>query len=353
MIRMEKKIQTIAIRCIVFLVVHMLVSWYSNSWSLESALLFPPIQVGTSYKAIKMEVIITTMTSATLGFGIFYMIAGTTFLGLFSMPEYEYTNIHLVYGLLMGALAAVLGAICLFILGFCKATFGRLLRRGGPLGGVLAPVVGGLALGIIFKFFPLTVMSGSNQLRDVIDIAEDSCSTDASGVETCNTEHVGYLLASAFMKILALGISMWSGFVGGIMFPLFYYGGSIGLAIHVWFPAIPQGLAFGCLFASVAGCIFAAPFSLIMLVSLTMTTSPYNQVKSSTSFSTFYLSFSVLFLLLVHLLVRLLFLLPLLTLLHRRLAITFVSCPIFFICMWILRVEKRKGAYLSRCFISA
>ena len=69
---------------------------------------------------------------------------------------------------------------------------------------LIMPMVGGLLIGLIGVAFPLTFGDGSLQLRYVVGQGEEF------GRD--------YLIATLFMKMIALGISLGFGFIGGQIF---------------------------------------------------------------------------------------------------------------------------------------
>lgn len=223
----------------------------------------------------RMQYIMQSWAASGIGFVIFYAVAGETFLDVYEMPDYTYEPVHLAYGALLGAVSAVLAVVAMAILAMGSKTLGA-FRRSGPKGQLLGPVIGGLLFGFVIKGFPLTAMAGSAQLTEVIAYEREACAAGAP--DTCDTSYLPYLIATAFMKLVALSLCMAGGHVGGVLFPVFFYGGSLGLATHIMFPAIPEGLCFGAMFAAVGGGLFAAPFTLIMLISLSMGTNARNQV---------------------------------------------------------------------------
>jgi hypothetical protein len=95
----------------------------------------------------------------------------------------------------------------------------------------------GFALGVIAGFLPLTLASGKAQL----------------GVAITNAETLGtaLLVAAVAGKILAVAISLTTGFIGGPVVPALFIGGTAGLAIPGIFPDIPIAHAFSCMLAAI------------------------------------------------------------------------------------------------------
>ena len=99
--------------------------------------------------------------------------------------------------------------------------FGRFNKR--P---VICAIIGGLVIGMIGSFLPLTLYSGLNQLQQIIH------NPAAYGV--------GILLMMMLVKMLLTGTSFGTGFVGGPIFPILFIGGTLGQALTGILTFIPQ-----------------------------------------------------------------------------------------------------------------
>jgi H+/Cl- antiporter ClcA len=110
--------------------------------------------------------------------------------------------------------------------------------------------IGGVLFGVVGVALPLTMFTGSTQLKTVLS----------------HEAVLGFALLAVLViaKMVTFSVSVGSGFVGGPIFPTFFIGGTAGIAVHVLFPAVPLGLVFSCLLAAVPGALVAAPFSLAL-----------------------------------------------------------------------------------------
>ncbi len=191
------------------------------------------------------------LTAAIFGFVVSFAIIGDTFLGVFALPGYEVRLWHFGLAVLLGFLAAALS----WLLGLTVFTIRRWIV---PLlsNQVVRATVGGLALGGIAILFPLTLASGKGQLGVAID----------------NVEQLGaaLLIAVVAAKIVAVAISLTTGFIGGPVMPALFIGGTAGLAVHALFPDIPIALAFSCMLVALPGVSVGAPFSMVFLAALTV-----------------------------------------------------------------------------------
>ncbi len=199
----------------------------------------------------RYRVLLPSLTASIFGFAVFFAIVGDTFLGVFALPGFEVQLWHLGLAVILGVLAAALS----WFLGLAVYTIRRWVL---PLvsSQVVRATAGGLILGAIAVVFPLTIASGKVQLAAAIDA----------------TEQLGavLLIAVVFAKILAVAISLTTGFIGGPVMPTLFIGGAAGLAVHAMFPDIPIALAFSTMLVAVPGVSIGAPFSMIFLAALTV-----------------------------------------------------------------------------------
>ena len=127
--------------------------------------------------------------------------------------------------------------------------FGRLNKR--PLG---RAIIGGVIIGLIGSFLPLTLYSGQNQLLQII--------------HNPATFGIGILLLMMFVKILLTSTSFASGFEGGPVFPLLFIGGTLGLALSEILTFIPQGVGVLAGMAGVACAVMPLPLTITLLLGL-------------------------------------------------------------------------------------
>src|SRR4051794_24815048 len=83
---------------------------------------------------------------------------------------------------------------------------------------VLRATIGGAVFGLVGVMLPLTMFTGSDELKDVISDA--------------GTLGVGLLVALVIGKMLVFAVSQASGFVGGPIFPALFLGGTAGVAVN-------------------------------------------------------------------------------------------------------------------------
>jgi H+/Cl- antiporter ClcA len=183
--------------------------------------------------------------ASSVSFGIYFVITGAIFLDAYEVPSYKFEDWQLLVAVPLGLLAAVIATVMVAAIAGMTRLFNRL-----PLPGVAKSTLGGAAFGVIGVALPLTLFTGSDELKSVIKDA--------------GTLGLGLLAAILLAKILAFALSMGSGFVGGPIFPSLFIGGTAGVVVHQAIPGIPLGLAFTCMFAAVVGSLVAAPFAMAL-----------------------------------------------------------------------------------------
>jgi H+/Cl- antiporter ClcA len=119
---------------------------------------------------------------------------------------------------------------------------------------VVAAIVGGVVMGLIGSFLPLTLYSGQEQVTHIIHHPA--------------AYSVGFLLLLVIVKALLTSTSFASGFDGGPVFPLLFIGGTLGLAISQFLPFIPQGVGVTAGMAGVACAILPLPLTITLLLGL-------------------------------------------------------------------------------------
>ena len=192
-------------------------------------------------KALAAEIV-----ASSVSFGIYFVIAGAVFLNDYKVPPYKFEDWQLLAGVPLGLFAAL---VVMLLVGFMMAAerlFGRL-----KVPAIAKSTLGGLVFGIVGVALPLTMFSGSDQLKTVLNDA--------------GTLGVALLAAILIAKMVTFAVSQGSGFVGGPVFPSLFIGGTAGVLVHQIIPGVPLGLAFTCLLAAVPGALLPAPFSMVLM----------------------------------------------------------------------------------------
>lgn len=197
---------------------------------------------------------IPELFAATLGFVIYYGVTGSSMLGSYRLPEYQLHVVDLIVG-------ALLGVAAVFVL-LLHTLISRLVSTAAA--SIANPYVlgagGGALVGLIAFALPLTATAGSRQLGTELEIAE--------------TMGAGLIAAILIAKMIAIALSQSSGFLGGIVFPAIFLGGTAGLLVHSIFPGIPIALCVGGMLAAVPGAFLNAPLALVIIAAGTVRLQP-------------------------------------------------------------------------------
>ena len=190
------------------------------------------------------KILLSTIVASSVSFGIYFAIAGAVFLDIYKVPQYHFEDWQLLAAIPLGLFSAAVVTALVMLMAVMARVFSRVPRIGRS-------VLGGVLFGVIGVAFPLTLFTGSAQLKTVLNDA--------------NTLSVGLLAATVIAKILSFAVSQGSGFIGGPIFPSLFIGGTAGVFVHELIPGVPLGLAFTCVFAAVPGSLVAAPFTVVLL----------------------------------------------------------------------------------------
>lgn len=192
--------------------------------------------------------LIPGLIAAVVGYGVYFGLLHTTYLGIYSFPNFaSFRLVDLVLALLVGVIGGIIGIMFKVILGIIHQAFSRLNKR--P---VLRTIIGGVIIGLIGSFLPLTLYSGQDQLLQIIH------KPAAFGI--------GILLLMMFVKIVLTSTSFATGFEGGPIFPLLFIGGTLGLAVSEILTFIPQGVGVTAGMAAVACAAFPHPLTIALLL---------------------------------------------------------------------------------------
>jgi H+/Cl- antiporter ClcA len=194
--------------------------------------------------------LIPGLLAAAIGYGVYATFLQTSFLGIYNFPDYAPPRlVDLWWALLVGVIAGGVGIVYKLIFGIVQLVFTPLEKR--P---VRRAIIGGVVIGLIGSFLPLTLYSGQDQLLQIIH------NPAAFGI--------GLLLLMMLIKALLTSTSFATGFEGGPIFPLIFVGGTLGLAISKILTFIPEGVAVTAGMAGVACAVFPLPLTMALLLGL-------------------------------------------------------------------------------------
>lgn len=214
------------------------------------------------------EALIPATLSAICSFVVFRLITGLSIGGMYhftSIPAL--TLINLAEGAALGATGAAVAALFVLLFHTVGAIAHYLEHHT-----ILLATLGGLAIGLIALVFPQTLFFGEREIETII--------------ETGSNFGVTMLLLIGLAKMLAISCTLHSGFRGGFIFPLFYIGASVGLAIALGIPQVHPTIGMVCMMAAVNVAITKTPISTTVILSVLSDTAmvPVIVIASLTSF---------------------------------------------------------------------
>jgi len=196
------------------------------------------------------EALIPAVLSAILSFFVFRFNTGLSIGGMYhfaAVPKLELVN--LLQGALLGAIGALVAMLFVLLFRGIGHLSEHLAHRT-----ILLATLGGLSIGLIALVFPQTLFFGEREISTI--------------VETGSTFGVTMLLGIAAAKMLAVSLTLHSGFRGGFIFPLFYIGAAVGLAISLAVPQIHPTIGMVCMMAAVNVAITKTPISTTVILSV-------------------------------------------------------------------------------------
>ena len=196
------------------------------------------------------QAIIPAFVASCFSYIIFALIIHLGLGPIWDLPTYEmHDKFDFAYAVLFAVAAAAVGWF--FIV--CTKTLKKIFAKARvPI--YVKTLAGGIALGVIAYYFPLTRYFGHDQINNLL-FAELT---------------IEFLLAILVFKILAISITVTSGWRGGFIIPLFFVGATLGLLIHQVFPSVDPALAIISCMAAINACVTRTPMSTtILLATLT------------------------------------------------------------------------------------
>ncbi len=216
-----------------------------------------------------MEGILAQLIAATVAFAVFFGVVGTTFLNSFAIPVEEFRTSHLLMGVGLGLTASALMIGFVIIVKVIQAAADKVANR------FVCGLVGGALVGFIAVALPLTVGAGNDQLTTVID----------------NSASISLWMLAAVVvgKMVAMAVSLATGFIGGNVLPMLFVGGTAGVMIHLAIPDIPYAIAVGAMLAAVPGATIKAPIGLTFIAVLSIGLGPLTAVPVAIAVATSHL----------------------------------------------------------------
>lgn len=197
------------------------------------------------YKAI-----IPALVASGFSYVIFAIIVKLGLGPMWNLPAYEMETVFdFGWAIFFGLIATVAAWAFIFCTQFCKTLFDKLKS---PI--YVKTLIGGILLGTIAFYLPLTRYFSHFEINDLLQ----------------SELNVQFLIAVLVFKIIAIAITVTSGWRGGFIIPLFFCGAALGLLIHGIFPSISLSLTIVSCMAAINACVTRTPMSTtILLATLT------------------------------------------------------------------------------------
>lgn len=194
------------------------------------------------YKAI-----IPAFVASCFSYIIFALIVHLGIGPIWDLPSYQMQDkFDFAYAVLFALLSTIVGWIFIFFTKYLKSLFGKMKW---PI--YIKTFIGGILLGIIAFYFPLTRYFGHHEINELL-LADLS---------------ILFLALILTFKVLAISITVTSGWRGGFIIPLFFVGATLGLILHQIFPSISLSLCIVSCMAAINACVTRTPMSTTILLS--------------------------------------------------------------------------------------
>ncbi|MRT15950.1 chloride channel protein [Vitellibacter sp. q18] len=196
------------------------------------------------------QAIIPALVASGFSYVVFALIVHLGLGPTWDLPAYEMTTVFdFAWAVFFAILATIVGWGFIFCTKFFKNLFGKI---NAPI--YVKTLIGGLLLGTIAFYIPLTRYFSHFEINELLT----------------NDLTLQFLLAVLVFKIIAIAITVTSGWRGGFIIPLFFCGTALGLLIHSVFPTISLSLTIVSCMAAINACVTRTPMSTtILLATLT------------------------------------------------------------------------------------
>lgn len=171
-------------------------------------------------------------------------------MGLPRLGGYNITNFERLWGIPL----ALLGAVCGFLFIISSKIFEKFFALiQGKLGIIISTTLGGIILGVMGTYLPLTMFSG----EESITVVKESFAEFAPWI----------LIISGVLKLVLTNICIKSGWKGGHFFPVIFCGVSIGYGVAM-LGGLDTAFCAAVITAGLLGVTMKKPLAVTMLLLL-------------------------------------------------------------------------------------
>jgi H+/Cl- antiporter ClcA len=207
----------------------------------------------------RLKYIAWNLLSGVIGFAFYTIVGLSAFAGFVSFTPIGSLSAHeeyFLYAILMG----LVGAVLAILVGVWMQVMGKVMARAFADRVVERVLAAAVVISIVCVLVPEVMFSGETQIHTIVaDPAKYG---------------VGLLLLYAVLKILLLGLSLKSGYIGGPTFPILFTSTMIGLALHQLFTGVPDSILVECTEGAALALALGAPLTAILIVAVIATSSP-------------------------------------------------------------------------------
>ncbi len=196
------------------------------------------------------QAIIPALVASGFSYIVFALIVHLGLGPTWHLPAYEMATVFdFAWAIFFAVIATFVGWGFIFCTKFFKNLFGKLKT---PI--YVKTLMGGLLLGTIAFYLPITRYFSHFEIETLL----------------VGDFTIKVLVAVLIFKIIAIAITVTSGWRGGFIIPLFFCGTALGLLIHTIFPSINLSLTIVSCMAAINACVTRTPMSTtILLATLT------------------------------------------------------------------------------------
>ena len=208
-------------------------------------------QSGVTGRQAYFWVLFPNLLASAIATLVFVWLSGTFFETLYNFPKYSPRLVDLFFAAPFSLVGGVVGILFMLSLQRLQKLFQPMKEHV-----VLRGLLGGLGMGIIGAFLPLTLFSGEKETGFLI--------TNAAEIG------VAMLIVLAVSKLTATSLLLATGWKGGYIFPIMFAGVALGLAMELLFPGIPVAVTVaatmtGVFVAALKAPLFAALFTMALV----------------------------------------------------------------------------------------
>ncbi len=206
------------------------------------------IEGGLEKGKLSWKLLMPSIVASSVGYTVFFALTGYTFGGNYHFPAYEgWKLIDLGYAVILGLVGGALGLLFIYIFRTTRHYANRWQSHPIELA-----MLAGLILGLVGAVFPLILFSGDAEMQALIDDAVEL------GFVT--------LVLLSLLKVFVTAMCLSLGWSGGYIFPSFFMGAALGLAIHQVLPFVPEIVCIVCVMSGVAVALMKSPIALALII---------------------------------------------------------------------------------------